>query len=206
MRQEYVNQIKNIEKFYLFYHSSLLTFNPGIDTLLKDIPIKLNNPKFIISHLTDAPDKPHTRIDVEINDLKEYALNDGQDFVFRSCVIYLYFILEDMIIYRKFNQSTDECTYTINRAILNELFEKEESKVFIYKLRELRNAFVHDNSIWSQKRAKRLSKSIYNIEDESFSLKLQNIEIRVNEKIKFLNAKEFKWFIDESINIIKEIL
>ena len=101
-------EIKSIEKFYVFYYTSLITFNHGLNSIRKDIHIELNNPKIIVSHLTDSPDKPHQRIDIEANDLKNYALNEGQSFVFRSCIIYLYSIIENVIIYKKFNKTTDE--------------------------------------------------------------------------------------------------
>jgi len=46
------------------------------------------------------------------------------------------------------------------------------------------------------------SKVITGIEDENFVLILKDIEIRVDEKIKFLDADKFKWMIDTSIKIV----
>ena len=203
--QTTLKEIDNIQKFYLFYHSSLITFNPGVENILQDIPIELNNSKIIISHLTDAPDKPYKRIDVEVDKLKHYALNDGQNFLFKSCIIYLYSLLENIIIYKKFTKTADECHKTIKQDILNDLISNEEHKIFIYKLRELRNAFVHDNSIWSKKRAKRLSKVITENEDENYSLIFLNFEIRIDEKIKLLDADKFKRMIDTSSEIVNNM-
>jgi len=201
--QQTIKEINNIQKFYLFYHSSLVTFNPGLENILQNIPNGLNNSKLIISNLTNSPDKPHQRIDVEADELKHYALNDGQDFVFRSSIIYLYSVVENILIYKKFDKTTDECYQTINKDILNHLHMNNENEIFIYILRELRNAFVHDNSIWSTKRAKRLSKIMTEVEDENFSLILKDTEIRVGEKIRFLDTDKFKWMIDKSIEIVE---
>ena len=200
-----LKEIDNIQKFYLFYHSSLITFNPGLENILQNIPNELNNQKIIISHLTDAPNKLHKRIDVEVDKLKHYALNDGQNFVFKSCVIYLYSLLENVIIYKKYAKTTDECHKTINQEILNDLKINEENKMFIYKLRELRNAFVHDNSVWSAKRAKRLSKILTGNEDRNYSFILYNIEIKVCDRITYIDTKQFKWIIDTANEIIKKL-
>ena len=77
--------------------------------------------------------------------------------------------------------------------------------MFIYKLRELRNSFVHDNSIWSAKRAKRLSKIFTGNEDQNFNLVFDSIEIRVGERIKSFEAKQFKRIVDTAYEIVRDL-
>jgi len=60
----YIKEIRNIEKLYLFYHSSIVTFNHNLNPILKYMLVELNNPKVIISHLINSSDKPYRRIDV----------------------------------------------------------------------------------------------------------------------------------------------
>lgn len=206
-------QIEHIEKFYAAYQSALVFYRPerigdntaGLPEHIRN-QLSRGNIPVVLRDTPPEPDEPDQVPDgliFDTGDLKRYMLDHGQREIFENSLILLFNSIEGFVRSRiEAIESKEFKGYvtpeSLERAGITGPAEATEG---LFILREARNAFVHNESIWDAKAAAKLSKMLTGTADETYPLTLKtlqgktlafNVENRISLALD--GTAVFRWF------------